>query len=100
MLVSNHFNNKHILNDLQGYSIDEACKIIGISRTGLQYYRIGGTYRCTHKGNEYITEKEPILIYRKHWDYDPKGGGIRIYKSAIEKIKRIRKREKKCVICV
>lgn len=68
------------------------------------YYRVGGTYKYHYKGKEYVTEKEPVLIFRKHWDYDAKGGGIKIKQSGINKIKKIRKRiktngknSKKCV---
>ncbi len=68
------------------------------------YYRDGGTYKYHYKGKEYVTEKEPVLIFRIHWDYDAKGGGIIIKQSGINKIKKIRKRiktdgknSKKCV---
>ena len=97
---NNDDTSKNLLQDT--YSIKEACELLGISRTGLQYYRIGGTYKYVYKGNEYVTKKEPVLLYRKDWDYDPKGGGIRITEKGIKKLKLVIKKKDKmvCPNCV
>lgn len=68
------------------YSIKEACEILGISRTGLQYYRLGGEYKNKYKGKVRVYQIKPLLNYGEDWFYCPNKKRILITENGIKKI--------------